>query len=304
MADSSAYLPLLRMSIAMQDKPDLSTAHEMDPERAAWLKEAMANLLQNPVDELKQACERLKAAIKSENTEEEELVNTFEVILALVENIDLARDFHKLGGLQSTVDLLKGKGSCNSNKVLALACQTIGTVVHNHPETQTFANELDALTALCLVLSNKDGHDDMVQNKCLFALLGLIRHNDAALMRFIKEFKGISLLVMAMERAGSSAQTNRKALLLLVYVLQRVPALVCVLTAEHSFDVVAAALTKYAQEDVDCRQTAAQFFHLYRTVELSPALYQLRKTALQYTLPIAEQDQDELTVDICRELLL
>lgn len=301
MADSSAYLPLLRMSIAMQDKPDLSTAaHEMDPERAAWLKEAMANLLQNPVDELKQACSRLKAAVGSGNCEEDELVNTFEAILALVENIDLARDFHKLGGLKSTVDLLKGE---STSKVLALACQTIGTVVHNHPETQAFANELDALGALCPVLSSTKG-DDLLQNKCLFALLGLIRHNDVALARFIKEFKGISLLVLAMERAGSSAQTNRKALLLLVYVLQRVPALVCALTAEHSFDVVAVALTRHAEGDVDCRQTAVQFFHLYRTVQLSPALAQLRTTALQHTLPIAERDEDELTADLCRELLL
>lgn len=298
MADSSAYLPLLRMSIAMQDNPDLTNnnVEAMDPERAAWLKEAMANLLQNPVDELKVAVKRIKDAMAQDD--EQELTQALEIILSLVENIDLARDLHKVHGFKLVIDVLTNK----SLQVQRLACQAVGTVVHNHPETQAFANELDCLTPLCSLLTTTE--DEAVLNKCLFALLALIRHNDPALTRFVKEFKGFSLCLLAMERVGAEfPAANRKALSLLQYVLQRVPPLVCAVTAEHSFDICSRVLLANVQ-DVDCRQAACMFFQLYRnTPNVATQHQRLVFAALQQVLPVAKQDEDDVSVEICQDLL-
>jgi len=303
MAGAEAYLPLLRMSIGLQgrngDQPAAEPVQEMDPERKEWLKDAMANVLKNPVDDMKVA---LKQITESEASEDAK-VQALESLVGFVEQIDLARDLHKIGGLATVIALLDDP----SHRVRASAAQVIGTTVHNNPEPQKWATELGALDALTKVLTRPDA-SPLELAKAMYGVSSLIRQNDAATIRYVKELKGVAIILDVMKRDSHSHEdllpARRKAAFMLLYLITRAPAIVPV-TAPHCVPVLTSALSAHA-EDSDFRENVLMILRVYSTndaVKLAAEDKKQIKETTAKTMEIAKKDEHDTAVELCQEIL-
>jgi hypothetical protein len=299
MAAPEAYLPLLRMSIGMQQDPaNKEPAKAMDPERKEWLKEAMSNLLKNPVDDMKLALKQ----VESGETEDER-VQGLDAIASFVEQVDLARDLHKIGGLSVVIAKLDDP----SSKVRASAAHVIGTTVHNNPEPQKWASELGALEALSKILSRKDASPQELA-KALFGISSLIRQNDQATIKYVKDLKGVALILDVLKRdvehQDDLLPARRKAVSVLLYLVTRAPAIVPS-TAPFCVPVLASALKVYAA-DHDFRENALLVLRVFSTndrVKVTDVDKRQVVDSASHTMDLAIQDEHELATEVCQELL-
>ena len=275
MATPSAYLPLLRMSTAVSGMTNESAAaagaaatptpttaeaavdlsKPMDPERAAWLKEALAASVVDPVAEMKKVvADATKADAKAE-----ERAAALERLVGFVENIDLARDLHKIGGLKPVVELVS-KGE--TPDVRANAAMVLGSAVQNNPEPQSWALELGALAALKELLSRPDV-TPKERAKGLFALSSVVRHHDLATIEFLTKHAGFALLAQSLDDGGHEdfLAARRKALFLMLYLVTRVPKAVPA-SSRVVVPLVVKALRRDAH-DADVREKALQVLAVY-----------------------------------------
>lgn len=299
MAGPEAYFPLLRMSIGLQNEPKREEEpKEMDPERREWLKEAMSNLLKSPIDDMKAAIKTIK-----ETESEDDKVGAVDSLVGFVEQVDLARDLHKIGGLSLMVSLLDDP----SPRVRASAAQVLGTTVQNNPEPQTWAMELGALDSLSRLLGRSDA-TPVELTKSIFGLSSLIRHNDIAPVKFIKELKGFALLLDVLKKGGieqdEMLRASRKAAYVLSYLISRAPAIVPP-TASHTVPVIVQALEVHVH-DADFRETAVKILHVFVTNEKvtfdKPLKDSIGKTT-RAAMESAKKDDHDAVVSSCKEIL-
>ena len=299
MSSAEAYLPLLRMSIGLQKDGMKEPVAEMDPERKEWLKEAMANLLKNPVDDMKELLKKL------ETTEEaSEKAEILDALVYYVEQIDLAKDFHKIGGLKQTVQLLEH----DNPKVRAGAAHVIGSTVQNNPEPQKWAMELNALESLCTLLGREDA-SPLELNKAIFGISSMIRQNDLGTIKYIKELKGFGLLVNVLKREHDPKEegvlaVRRRAVFLILYLASRAPA-VLPATVGHVVPVITNVLDQHA-DDPDLRENAVLVLHTYQASEritLDKDSKALIVRSTKVALEHARKDEHDTIVLACEDLL-
>lgn len=296
MASADAYLPLLQMSIALQKEQSKADPLPMDVDRREWLKEAMANSLKSPVDDMKELLKKLKDSLS-----DDERVAALEALSEFVENIDHARDFYKIGGLAEAIKLLEDP----SDKIRASSASTIAVTVQNNPDPQKWALELGALESLTrLVTRERPSARELV--KGIHAISSLIRQNDVGTLRFIKDLKGMGILVDVLRKNFdcSYMPANRKAMNLLLYILNRAPATVTS-TGPYCVPVVSEVLTAHV-EDPDLRESAVGVLRLYATnkqVQLIPSVCGAMRGALGQALEAARIDEHDSVVEACIQAL-
>lgn len=297
MSSAEAYLPLLRMSIGLQQEGSKEPAKEMEPERKEWLKEAMANMLKNPIDDMKALVKTL-----NESEDETEKAKALESLVGFVEQIDLARDLHKIGGLKDVVSHLDHA----SSKVRAGAAHVLGATVHNNAEPQTWAMEMGALDALAKNLARTDASAYEL-NKTMYGVSSLIRQNDMGTIKYIKELKGFGLLVTVLKRQDLGEEAlpvRRRAVLLLLYLVSRAPAVLSA-TAMHIVPVVSDALEKHS-DDFDLRENAVQVLRIYHSsdrVVLDDAIKTVVVRSTKIALASAKSDEHDSAIENCEALL-
>lgn len=169
-----------------------------------------------------------------------------------VEQIDWAADLHKLGGFKTVIELMQDR----ARAVRSAAMETFATVVQNNPKTQEWALELGAL-GVAVGNSEREASGEEAeeeQAKALLALSCQVREHDPSTVRFIKEYKGVALLLRVATRGGAeqAVKPKRKALFLLRFLTHRVPAVKAALA-----DALAGALVQLTlARDVDLRDSA------------------------------------------------
>lgn len=217
--DMNKYLGILRWSLQYNDGTSGSDAKPMDPERVKWLQEAMASQMVDPVDQLKELIKVLDVPYGEENKESysANIVETLEYVKQWVENLDWASDLYKIGGYKSVVHLL----SSHDTKVRAAACEVVGTVVQNNPQCQDWSMEMEVLP---LLIENWSHPDETEQTKSLMAIGSLVRGHTMATLAFIKQFKGVSLLLESFT-CSVNMKARKKAIFLLNYLVETIPAI-------------------------------------------------------------------------------
>ena len=249
----------------------------------------------------KKAVEKVK-----EGKTEEEKLKGLEDIMSFVEQIDLAKDLHKIGGFSTIISLLDD----SSEKVRAAAAQVVGTTVHNNPEPQKLANELGALNGLVRILSNPDATPNEL-TKSLYGISSLIRHNDEATVKFVKEHKGLALTlnVLGLAYNGEASEkflpAKRKAIFVMLYIITRAPAIIPA-TAPSIVPQVSTALKAHAN-DPDFRENALlvlQVFSMNDKVNLSNEHKKMAFDSARHTLEITKREEDEKSQQVCEELLV
>ncbi|XP_074659872.1 hsp70-binding protein 1-like [Tubulanus polymorphus] len=183
---------VLQMSIANSttddNRTESSNAVPMSEERRQWLNQALSDMSVDVIREMKQNLDNLRSADATTEVKEVSLDNLIE----WCENLDLAQDFHKIGGYESLGDLLRDENP----EIRSRAADLIATLVQNNPYCQQRALEFDLMPSLLALLD--DDNDDRVKIKALYAVSCMAREFDAGKEEFVKN-DGFSHLLRAMQ---------------------------------------------------------------------------------------------------------
>jgi len=136
-------------------------------------------------------------------------VAALEQIIELCISLDLATDFHKMGGFRILVPLL-GSGA---NEFRAQGAQLIGELAQNHSYCQKALYKANVLGIL-LQLVDLDS-DQTVKTKALFAVSCLIRNDDELEKEFVK-LDGFSYLLRATMSDNERLSTKASFLLSMI----------------------------------------------------------------------------------------
>jgi len=200
---------LLKWSVEHSD--GTSKARVFTAEEKRWFADAVK---ENTVDEV-EIMKLIGSFLVKESEEgvsEEELVETkedlLEELMAIVDQIDRARDLKVIGGFQTVVELLNSK----HEGLRSRAAELVSIVVQNHPEVQEWAMDFGVLPVLVALL--KDDKPAVVV-KTLLALSSLIQNAPAGIAA-LKEHNGVGL-VCGLIVAAEDRKTQVKAMRLLGY---------------------------------------------------------------------------------------
>jgi hsp70-interacting protein len=171
-----------------------SSFHEMSLQDREFLTSAMAGYMKesDPVRQLKDNLDILmNLEFKTPNDEQKaQGIASLDHIIELCISLDLATDFHKLGGFRILVPLL----ASGAQEFRAQGGQLIGELAQNHPYCQKALHKANVLGVL-LQLVDSDP-DPTVKTKALFAVSCLIRNNEELERDFVK-MDGFSFLLRA-----------------------------------------------------------------------------------------------------------
>jgi len=171
-----------------------SSFHQMSEHDREFLANAMASYMKesDPVRQLKENLEILTTLeYRTPNDEEKASgIAALEHIIELCISLDLATDFHKLGGFRVLVPLL----ASGAHEFRAHGSQLIGELAQNHAYCQKALHKTNILAVLLRLIDSDP--DVTVRTKALFAVSCMIRNNDDLEAEFVK-LDGFSYLLRA-----------------------------------------------------------------------------------------------------------
>lgn len=189
---------VLQFALNHSDDPTNSSSsafQEMSEERREWLHEAIASIVEDT--DIKRMLKYLQILEKPHDTNNAdddlaEKEDAFEELSMIVENLDNANDFHKIGGFQVMMKCLSGEHS----SLRWRAADIMAVCVQNNPYCQKAAMEMNILPTLTSLLETDQL--DQVRIKALYAISCLTRDFPEAEEAFLKE-DGFSMLLRAMQ---------------------------------------------------------------------------------------------------------
>lgn len=199
---------LLRYSMeANSGGPSAAQRLPMDEERKKWLDNALKYMTTDVIQILLQAVDLLKTAnTLSPNDDPREYEEALETVSGCVENLDVANDFHKIGGFSVFEPCLF---SCHYS-LQSRAANLIAELTQNNPYCQERAVEFGLLPTLLKMVDQSPNESTRV--KSLYAISCIIRDNSMALHKF-SQHDGFSVLLRAMQSEIEKLKTKSSFLL-------------------------------------------------------------------------------------------
>lgn len=189
---------------ANEDATGLSSSNiqPMDPDRRAWLQEAINSMT---VDTTKQLLENL-ALVKEtivqlerdpdHNVAVQKTCNAIEVLTDLCEEIDYASDFAKLDGFSIFKPLI----GCSHEELIVKACELIAALAQNNPICQTMAMNTRLLERLIDFVDIKDKPSHIkARSYALYAISSIIRSNQEVRTHFETSLDGLTVLLHVLD---------------------------------------------------------------------------------------------------------
>ena len=227
--------------------------HSINESDRKWLNEAVKNISSaytNLVDRLKECLQILQAFESDNSITIDDLEDTFEEIAGLCEDVDLACDFHKIGGFNVLVKFLhhvEPRLQFASADVLAVISQNNEYCQNNLLKDDSI---LQTLLEKTLVLSNEQ--ECNVAVKCMSAVSCLIRQNKIGFEKFLSSngsiylLKGIQSKTIKLQLKSmfllSSLSKESSDMHIALNSNDFVSALLKVLNVDNNFDLVEYAL--------------------------------------------------------------
>ena len=175
-----------------EDAPDISDPekilNDMDPERKKWLEEALNSMSVDIVQQLTNGIKTLNS--DASDDEKEEVLELLEDWLG---NIDMAVNFHKIGGFSSLRKCLNSSSSC----IRSGACHLIAEISQNNPYCQEKFLSEEFIESLINQLDNDP--DGNCQVKALYAISCISREYPPAIEKF-SSLDGWSVILRALQR--------------------------------------------------------------------------------------------------------
>lgn len=156
-----------------EDPTRKSEFEEMDPERKKFLEDVIKSLTVDVVEQL----EKAMVFIADKSTSEDDLVHSLEVVISFIENIDTAKDFCKIGGLNTIIPCLKSK----YENVRAKTANLIGELAQNNDYCQDELLKIEILPKLIELLTDSP----KVACQGMHGISCIIRANEKGLKEFI-----------------------------------------------------------------------------------------------------------------------
>ena len=178
-----------------EDAPDISDPEkilrDMDPEQKKWLEEALGSMSVDIVQQLTNGIKILNS--EAEDEEKEEVLDLLEDWLG---SIDMAINFHKIGGFSCLRKCLQS----SSPGVRAGACHLMAEISQNNTYCQKkFVSEGFIQLLLQQLDSDSDGQ---CQVKALYAISCIARESPETLTR-LGDMDGWSVLLRAVQRTDN-----------------------------------------------------------------------------------------------------
>ncbi|XP_071440966.1 hsp70-binding protein 1 [Hetaerina americana] len=199
---------LLRFSMEARSQGQSSSqVLPMDDERKKWLDNALKYMTTDVIQILLQAIDLLKnAGSLTIDDDPKEYEEALETVAGCVENLDVANDFHKIGGFTVFEPCLL---SCHPS-LQWKAANVMAELTQNNPYCQERAIELNLLSILLKLLDHS--RNELTRVKALYAISCILRDNPKALSTF-SQHDGFSVLLRSMQSHVEKLKTKSSFLL-------------------------------------------------------------------------------------------
>ncbi|XP_057669150.1 hsp70-binding protein 1 [Diorhabda carinulata] len=187
---------LLRFSMEAtraEDAPFNGELLPMDEERKQFLENALKSMTVDIVEVLQRQIQLLRGVESLEAHEDNtKYLEAIETILEYVDNIDIANDFHKIGGFTILYPCLKS----SDWKIRAGGCELLAVLCQNNPYCQQVVLDNEFVPKLLTMINTDD--DGQVVTKAVYALSGIIRDNPEGVSQLIN-YNGLSILIQCLK---------------------------------------------------------------------------------------------------------
>lgn len=198
---------VMQFALNHSDDPTNSSSsafQEMSKERREWLQEALSSIAEDTdVKRMMKYLQILEKPCDTNNADDDlgEKEDAFEELSMIVEDLDNANDFHKIGGYQVMIKCLSSEHS----SLRWRAADILAVCVQNNPYCQKAAMEMNILPTLTSLLETDQL--DQVRIKALYAISGLTRNSPKAEEAFLKD-DGVSMLFRTMQAENEKLITK------------------------------------------------------------------------------------------------
>lgn len=190
-----------------EDAPHESQFQPMDEERRKWLEDAIKSMTIDVVELLQKQVKILENVDKIKADDDiEEYEAAVETILDQIDNIDIACDFHKIGGFMVLYPCLKSPHA----KIRAFGCELLAVLCQHNPYCQQVVLDNEFVPKL-LSMVEKD-EDPHVAVKALYALSAIVRHSQEGYNQII-HYNGPVILLKTITKGNDKFITKATFLL-------------------------------------------------------------------------------------------
>ncbi|KAL1500806.1 hypothetical protein ABEB36_006248 [Hypothenemus hampei] len=166
----------------------------MDEERRKWLEGAIKSMTVNVIELLQKQVSILQNVDKiSSDNDVSQYLEATEVILDHIDNIDIACDFHKIGGFTILYPCLNSSNS----QIRATGCELLAVLCQHNPYCQKVVLDNEFIPILLNMI--KEDQDVSVVIKAVYALSCIVRHNPDGFSQFIN-YNGPAILLTTFQR--------------------------------------------------------------------------------------------------------
>ena len=176
------WLGLLKWTIAHSDGTSSTTAEPMDLENRKWLEEVMTQAVRDDPQRINEILAYINGLLSEGVTvDEEHLQMQLEDLRDIIEQIDMAQVFTKMGGVNILVTFIEAVGKV-SVETKALMAVVIAIAAQNNPKVQQLltptadssspsTSPLDRLVGLYI----ENVNNFHLQNKLLYAISSIVK---------------------------------------------------------------------------------------------------------------------------------
>lgn len=211
--DMTGLLKFCMQATKSEDAPRDDTHVPIDPERLAWLQDAMKNMTVDVVQQLAEGIRILSQPyvydVNATDDEIGEAEVAFEAISDWVGNIDMANNFHKIGGFVILKRIIKS----SPHYVLRWnAASTVAELSQNNPYCQEHFVTDGFIQALIEMLRKGLEDEQIVDEKCslksLYAISTIVRDYSPGLEIFLA-LKGSEVVLQCAIQPQTTTQRLR-----------------------------------------------------------------------------------------------
>ncbi|CAF0769998.1 unnamed protein product [Rotaria sordida] len=164
-----------------------SDVEPMNEEKKQWLDAALENLTVNPVERIKLCINK----IKDSQINDEQKKEFLDELCHWTEELDLAKDFFTVGGLDILLPLLDH----NNDNIRIQTCSLLATLVQNNEHCQRIIVQSGLQQKLLQILSESNSPD--LKTKAVTAISALIRGYTLGQLQ-LQKYQGPKILIQAM----------------------------------------------------------------------------------------------------------
>lgn len=284
-----------------EDAPNPSNYQEMDPDRRRFLEEALKSLTIDVVQELDKA---VKNIMDAPDANDEDLVDSFEVISNYIQDIDSANDFYKVGGF---CVLDKGIDSSN-NRVRSATIGLIADLAQNNPFCQQKFLEMNTLNKLVDLLTDPSS----ISFDAMRAISCIVRSYEPCLLAFVS--MGGLECILGCITDNSRAKLQTRIAFLISNINVDHPEVAGEMVKLNAVERIGRLLDKNSKSDLEDSTTMSKMENLLRALTSfcdipsgrerakDPSL-NLKHKLEQLSLSVAGKEEYLEVTDFCREII-